>query len=136
MECLRRASWFAVILVWLCAVVLRGSGGQSASGSELEEKTPLYFSYITTQTGIFVTAGAIPAVDLALRLINDRTDILPNYTLGYTEILDSEVDRIKIMPIIRVYVTANFILFGYIHRQGRLMAPSRHKYQSHTQFPL
>ena len=96
MECpvfLRRPSCFAVVLVWLCAVVPRGGGGQSASGSQLEEKTQLYFSYITTKTGIFVTAGAIPAVDLALRLINDRTDILPNYTLGYTDILDSEVDH-------------------------------------------
>ena len=30
-------------------------------------------------------------VDLALELINNRPDILPNYTLQYTEILDSEV---------------------------------------------
>ena len=87
----RRASCFAVVLIWLCAVVPRGSGGDSASGSQPEEKTQLYFSYITTKTGNFVAAGAIPAVDLALRLINDRTDILPNYTLGYTDILDSEV---------------------------------------------
>ena len=85
----RRASCFAVVLVWLCTVVPRG--GESASGSQLEEKTQLYFSYITTKTGSFVAAGAIPAVDLALRLINDRTDILPNYTLGYTDILDSGV---------------------------------------------
>ena len=83
-------SYFAVVLVWLCAVVPRGGEGQSASGSQ-PEKTQLYFSYITTKTGSFVAAGAIPAVDLALRLINDRTDILPNYTLGYTDILDSEV---------------------------------------------
>ena len=94
MECpafLRRVSYVAVVLVWLCAVVPRGGEGQSASESQPEGKTQLYFSYITTKTGSFVAAGAIPAVDLALRLINDRTDILPNYTLGYTDILDSEV---------------------------------------------
>ena len=95
MECLvslRRVSHFAVVLVCLWAVVPRGGGGESASGSQPEEKIQLYFSYITTKTGSFVTAGAIPAVDLALKLINDRTDILPNYTLNYTEILDSRVD--------------------------------------------
>ena len=95
MECLvslRRVSSFAVVLVCLWAVVPRGGGGETASGSQPEEKTQLFFSYITTKTGSFVAAGAIPAVDLALRLINDRTDILPNYTLDYTEILDSGVD--------------------------------------------
>ena len=94
MECLvslRRVSSFAVVLVCLWAVVPRGGGGETASGSQ-PEKTQLFFSYITTKTGSFVAAGAIPAVDLALRLINDRTDILPNYTLDYTEILDSGVD--------------------------------------------
>ena len=61
----------------------------SACGSG--EKTPLYFSYITTRTGSFVASGAIPVVDLALEQINNRTDILPNYTLNYTTILDSKV---------------------------------------------
>ena len=54
-------------------------------------KIPLYFSYITTKTGSFVASGAIPVVDLALEQINNRTDILPNYTLNYTTILDSKV---------------------------------------------
>lgn len=56
-----------------------------------ETKTPLYFSYITTRTGRFVAEGAIPVVDLALEQINNRTDILPEYTLNYTIILDSKV---------------------------------------------
>ena len=66
-------------LLWLC---------DSGSG-----KISLNFSYITTKTGLesFVTSGAIPVVDLALEQINNRTDILPNYTLNYTTILDSEV---------------------------------------------
>ena len=71
---------FALVvpLLWLCDC---GSG----------EKISLYFSYITTKTGIFVSSGGIPAVDLALEQINNRTDILPNYTLDYTTILDSQV---------------------------------------------
>ena len=68
----------AVLLLWLCAC---GTG----------EKVPLSFSYITTKSGNFVSSGAIPVVDLALEQINNRTDILPNYTLSYTTILDSRV---------------------------------------------
>ena len=57
------------------------------------EKISLSFSYITTKTGSFVVSGGIPVVDLALEQINNRTDILPNYTLSYTNILDSEVEQ-------------------------------------------
>ena len=52
------------------------------------EKTTLYFSYITTKS---FAAGAIPVVDLALEQINNREDILPNYTLNYTTIEDTKV---------------------------------------------
>ena len=55
------------------------------------EKTVLHFSYITTKSGGFVSSGSIPMVDFALEQINNRTDILPNYTLNYTNILDSNV---------------------------------------------
>ena len=52
---------------------------------------PLRFSYITTKTGEFISSGSIPVVDLALEQINNRTDILPGYSLNYTNILDSKV---------------------------------------------
>jgi hypothetical protein len=52
------------------------------------EKTPLYFSYITTKS---FAISALPVVDLALEQINSRTDVLPNYTLNYTTILDAGV---------------------------------------------
>ena len=134
MECLvslRRVSRFAVVLVCLWAVVPRGGGEETASGLQPEEKTQLFFSYITTKTGSFVVAGAILAVDLALRLINDRTDILPNYTLGYTEILDSGVDLTNLYSH---YLLANCLSFWYMHHQSRLM--SRYKYQFIGQFLL
>ena len=54
-------------------------------------KSPLHFGYITTLTGSFIASGGIPAVDLALKLINERNNILKNYTLSYTDILDSKV---------------------------------------------
>ena len=74
-----------VSLELFTAVVALWSAGVSG------EKLPLRFSYITTKTGSFRAAGAIPVVDLALEQINNRTDILTNYTLSYTTILDSQV---------------------------------------------
>lgn len=62
-------------------------------GNIPQEKIPLNFSYITTKTGGFVSSGSIPVVDLALEQINNRTDILSNYTLNYTVILDSKVSH-------------------------------------------
>ena len=73
-----------MIYLELFAVVILSLGASGNSG----EKTPLYFSYITTKT---FAAGAIPVVDLALEQINNRTDILPNYTLNYTIIGDAQV---------------------------------------------
>lgn len=68
-----------VLLLGLCAC---------ANG----EKTPLHFFYMTTKTGFFrASAAGIPVVDLALEQINNRSDILTNYSLSYTTILDSKV---------------------------------------------
>ena len=64
--------------------------------SEETQKIPLPFSYITTKTGSFVTAGALPMVDLALELINNRTDILANYSLTYNNTIgDSNVKYLE-----------------------------------------
>ena len=54
-------------------------------------KIRLNFSYITTITGAFRASGGIPLVDLALEEINNHPDVLENYTLSYTTILDSNV---------------------------------------------
>ena len=62
--------------------------------SAAPNSTSIYFSYITTKTGAgFRSGGAIPVVDLALEQINNRTDILPNYTLSYRTIRDSKVNN-------------------------------------------
>ena len=81
------ASDRAVILLWLLVSV------PTAIAIESGRKIPLYFSYITTKSGAFVAAGVIPVVDLALEQINNRSDILPNYTLNYTTIVDSKVSN-------------------------------------------
>ena len=63
----------------------------TVNGNGKSNILPLHFSYITTKTGGFVSSGGIPVVDLALEQINNRTDILPEYSLNYTSILDSNV---------------------------------------------
>ena len=56
-------------------------------------KVPLYFSYITSLTpeSGFSAAGGIPTAIMALDIINNQSDILANYSLQFTEILDSKV---------------------------------------------
>ena len=84
MECDNQmVSVLLLSLFCMCGTVYTTSGNA--------QKIPLYFSYITTKTGGFVSSGSIPVVDLALEQINNRTDILTNYTLNYTSILDSNV---------------------------------------------
>ena len=59
----------------------------------LEKKTPLYISYIVSinpKVG-FPSAGGLPALEIALDIINNRTDILANYSLQHSEALDSKV---------------------------------------------
>ena len=63
----------------------------STSVAVSKKNSSLQFGYITSLTGSFIASGSIPAVDLALKLINKRNDILKNYTLGYTNALDSKV---------------------------------------------
>ena len=76
--------WWSVLLFILLDSIL--------CCSKENQKISILFSYITTKTGSFVTAGAIPMVDLALELINNRTDILANYSLTYNNTIgDSNV---------------------------------------------
>ena len=74
------------------SLVMLMSSVQQMHCQSNDSRIPLYFSYITTKTGDYVGAGAIPAVDLALEQINNSSSILPNYTLEYTDILDSMVN--------------------------------------------
>ena len=81
-------------LLWMC---VNGDG----------EKTLLHYFYITTKTGSFVS-GAIPVVDLALEQINNRSDILTNYTINYTTILDSQVMCEQISEAILYHTYAKY----------------------------
>ena len=52
---------------------------------------PLYFQLLVSQDREVDLSGYIPAVDLALSLINDNSTILPEYELKYTDIIDPQV---------------------------------------------
>ena len=80
--------------VRILSLVVLVSSLQQVYCQNNDSRIPLYFSYITSKTGDYVAGGAIPAVDLALEQINNSSSILPNYTLEYTEILDSNVSSV------------------------------------------
>ena len=72
-------------LIFLC-LALSAPYGQ-ASGA-----TPLYFSFIVSfGSHGFNSSDIIPAVDLALEHINNRSDLLVGHQLGYLSARDSEV---------------------------------------------
>ena len=72
--------------------------------SSNDDKFSLHFAYITTKTGDFVASGGIPIVDMALKMINERDDILQNYTLNYTDVLDSGVSELGlVIEKLRIY---------------------------------
>ena len=57
----------------------------------IEGARPLYFQLHVSQQEDSDKSGYIPAIDLALNLINDNSSILPEYELMYTDIVDSGV---------------------------------------------
>ena len=93
MKCL--SSTVVIIVAVICiGCSVTQSGDSLLDRLRNDERIPLNFSYITTISGGvtgFVSSGSIPVVDLALEQINNRTDILSNYILNYTAILDSKV---------------------------------------------
>ena len=95
MKCLSSTVVIIVAVICIgCSVTQSGDSLSLDRPRNDDEKIPLNFSYITTISGGvtgFVSSGSIPVVDLALEQINNRTDILSNYTLNYTAILDSKV---------------------------------------------
>ena len=52
---------------------------------------PLYFQLVLSKNEQFDNSGYIPAVDLALSLINENSNILPEYELKYTDVIDPQV---------------------------------------------
>ena len=51
---------------------------------------PIVFGLIVSFGGSFNSSGAVPGVRVALDMINNKTDLLPGYTLHYA-LADSQV---------------------------------------------
>ena len=105
----RGLHWLAI--VYLAAIVaLRqpvkaaesgsSSGQGSGSGDNSTEPIPLYFIFLSSNNPRIKTSGSIPAVDIALEMINNPLQpYLGRYSLHYTAALDSQVQ-------LQVYGTA------------------------------
>ena len=65
----------ALVLV-LCVSVYRCCGG---SGTQLS------FSLFVSRSGPISYEGVLPAIDLALSLVNNDSSLLPGFTLEYPE---------------------------------------------------
>ena len=74
------------VLIWL---------GQSAGEPVSGARRDLTFMFITSFGRFgFNSSGTFPAVDIALEMINNRSDILQGYNLVYDGIVrDSEVSH-------------------------------------------
>ena len=81
-----RQSGFA--LGCLCQFLLLLSPARAQDATD--NRTELRIVYITSSGGEYNSSGTIPAIEIALEQINDRSDVLPDYRLKY-ELGDSQV---------------------------------------------
>ena len=84
----------SLFLLALSATAIRAQGTPSCGNAST--KLPLHIAYYTSKSGTFVSSGTIPAVDLALDLINDDDGILPGYNLSYEGIYDTKVGSLQL----------------------------------------
>lgn len=65
--------------------------GDSGMGSATGDAIPLNFMFMLSNSDSFNSWGSIPAVDIALGMVNDRPGFLAPYKLQYSKALDSQV---------------------------------------------
>ena len=61
-----------------------------------DSRIDLYFGLIMSFGNTFNSSGTVPAVQIALDLINDHPTLLPNYKLHY-QLTDSQVSAVTIL---------------------------------------
>ena len=54
-------------------------------------KGNLTLGLFISRSGTVIYEGVLPAINLALRLVNEDPNILPDYVLGYDDVVDSMV---------------------------------------------
>ena len=75
---------------WILLVIVLGFLTNERTAVSTIRKS-LYFQLVVSQSERFDFSGYIPAVDVALRLINSNASILSDYELKYTDIIDAKV---------------------------------------------
>ena len=77
-----------LVLTLLISTMLHFSFSQNSSACHpnASDTDMLHIAFFTAVSGSFVSSGAIPAVDLAIELINNNTSLLQGYTLNYTSV--------------------------------------------------
>ena len=100
-----------LVIGLLCSLLHLPVGTHSSN----EDKIPLHFAYITSKAGGFVANGSIPIVNWLLEIINERDDILQNYTLNYTDVLDSKVNINKNTVLDNFCMHILYIYLYYIY---------------------
>ena len=63
----------------------------SASDSVGEKEKIITFQLQSSVTGEFDLSGFVPGIDVALDIINENASVLPDYHLGYNDIVDAKV---------------------------------------------
>ncbi len=84
----------SVVLVATMVLLVLHPGNKVLCAGNIE-KTVIHFSFITALSGDSSSSGGIPVIDFALEQINNDSRLLPNYTLKYTDVLDSKVCYIR-----------------------------------------
>ena len=70
----------------------------SASCTNSTEDKNITFLYLTGFTGLFLTSGSIPAVEMALETINSDQSLLPGYKLQFVA-KDSQVLYVHVLVV-------------------------------------
>ena len=71
---------------------MSGSGGSGENGDLEDSRIPLKFILMLSNADSFNSWGSIPAVDIALSMVNE-SGLLGDYLLTYSTPLDSQVRK-------------------------------------------
>lgn len=110
----------AICLVMALLICWQGvestcTGNESPCVNETDPPKPLFIAFFTSFGGAYKSSGAIPAVDLALDLINNkskpvaRSNILPGFHLNYTRVYDIIVSvlTVRARNLVQAFVCAH-----------------------------
>ena len=106
--------WLVIALVCIVALVKPVSGSYQfvyPPEEDNDTRVDLYFALIMSFGfgGTSNTSGAVPGIQVALDLINNRPNLLPGYKLHYT-LMDSQV-HIFIMCNFKIICLLTHFLF-------------------------